>query len=88
MNKSLREQLTEIKKQLSIHYGMSKDESSLTIDNALLEAPQPLSGLVDKKKLATKRVGKERLSDRELRELMGVNRDVYRRGPGGAFRRR
>lgn len=30
----------------------------------------------------------KRMTDKELRELMGVNRDTYRRGPGGAFRRR
>ena len=30
----------------------------------------------------------ENFSDRELADLMGVNRDTYRRGPGGAIRRR
>lgn len=30
----------------------------------------------------------EHLTDREWAELMGVNRDTYRRGPGGAIRRR
>ncbi|BAQ11322.1 hypothetical protein OXB_2851 [Bacillus sp. OxB-1] len=42
------------------------------------------------RELNTKTGGKqpERLTDRELRELMGVTRDVYRRGPGGAFRKR
>lgn len=31
---------------------------------------------------------KEKLSDRDLRELMGVNRDTFSRGKGGAIRRR
>ncbi|PIC65351.1 hypothetical protein CSV79_01645 [Sporosarcina sp. P13] len=30
----------------------------------------------------------EQLSDWELKELMGMNRDTYRRGPSGAVRRR
>lgn len=30
----------------------------------------------------------ERLSDSEIKELMGMNRDTYRRGKGGAIRRR
>lgn len=31
---------------------------------------------------------KERLSDRDLRELMGTNRDTYKRGKGGAIRKK
>ncbi|BAD74805.1 MULTISPECIES: hypothetical protein [Geobacillus] len=31
---------------------------------------------------------KERLTEREIKELMGVCRPVYRRGKGGAFRQR
>ncbi|MBY6269490.1 hypothetical protein [Parageobacillus thermoglucosidasius] len=31
---------------------------------------------------------KERFTERELKELMGVNRPVYRRAKGGAFRQR
>ncbi|ARK23295.1 hypothetical protein SporoP37_00375 [Sporosarcina sp. P37] len=34
-----------------------------------------------------KRIQKERLSERDLAELMGVNRDTYRR-VGGAIRRK
>ncbi|WP_440705921.1 hypothetical protein [Heyndrickxia oleronia] len=30
----------------------------------------------------------ERLSDSEIKDLMGVNRDIYRRGKGGAIRRK
>lgn len=37
---------------------------------------------------AAEKKHKEGFSERELRELMGVNRDTYKRGPGGAFRRR
>jgi hypothetical protein len=40
-----------------------------------------------KKEHKTKRL-KERFTERELRELMGVNRPVYRRAKGGAFRQR
>lgn len=29
----------------------------------------------------------EKFSNRELEEMMGMNRDTYRRGPGGAIRR-
>jgi len=31
---------------------------------------------------------KERMTEREIKELMGVCRPVYRRGKGGAFRQR
>jgi hypothetical protein len=40
-----------------------------------------------KKEHKTKRL-KERFTERELRELMGVNRPVYRRAKGGAFRQK
>ncbi|WP_336822958.1 hypothetical protein [Sporosarcina sp. USHLN248] len=43
---------------------------------------------IDQKSIRTSDKQEERLTDRELAELMGVNRDVYRRGPGGAYRRR
>ncbi|WP_025950446.1 hypothetical protein [Geobacillus thermocatenulatus] len=31
---------------------------------------------------------KERLTEREIKELMGTYRPIYRRGKGGAFRQR
>ena len=31
---------------------------------------------------------KERMTEREIKEMMGVFRPVYRRGKGGAFRQR
>ncbi|AXM88478.1 hypothetical protein B379_04290 [Anoxybacillus ayderensis G10] len=40
------------------------------------------------KKARKKKRGKERLTERDLKELMGVGRPVYRRGKGGAFRQR
>ena len=40
------------------------------------------------KKARKKKRGKERLTEREIKELMGVGRPVYRRGKGGAFRQR
>jgi hypothetical protein len=39
----------------------------------------------DKRKKEPK-PSKERFTERELKELMGVNRPVYRRAKGGAFR--
>ena len=41
-----------------------------------------------RKKASKKKRGKERLTEREIKELMGVGRPVYRRGKGGAFRQR
>lgn len=41
----------------------------------------------DTAKPAHKKV-KERLSERDLKELMGLNRDTYARGKGGAIRKR
>lgn len=43
---------------------------------------------INRKNTRTKDKPKERLTDRELRDLMGMNRDTYRRGTGGAIRRR
>jgi hypothetical protein len=40
-----------------------------------------------KKESKTKRL-KESFTEHKLRELMGVNRPVYRRSKGGAFRQR
>lgn len=34
------------------------------------------------------KIRKEKLSKRDLRELMGTNRDTYKRGRGGATRRK
>lgn len=45
------------------------------------------TGELDRKSIGTRGKREERLTDRELADLMGVNRDRYRRGPGGAFRR-
>ncbi|OSX53653.1 hypothetical protein [Anoxybacillus ayderensis] len=41
-----------------------------------------------RKKARKKKRGKEWLTERDLKELMGVGRPVYRRGKGGAFRQR
>lgn len=49
---------------------------------------RPLRREIDRKDTRTKDKPKERLSDRELRELMGQNRPTYARGKGGAFRQR
>jgi hypothetical protein len=40
------------------------------------------------KKPKEKKQKQERLSERDIRELMGMNKAIYRRGPGGAFRQR
>ncbi|MBE1554785.1 hypothetical protein [Sporosarcina limicola] len=54
------------------------------IRNGLLQA---CSSVVDQKSTMKGRP-KEQLSRWEIEDLMGVRRDTYRRGPGGAFRRR
>lgn len=49
---------------------------------------QPRECKLERKSIRTRDKQSERLTDRELADLMGTNRDTYRRGPGGAFRRR
>jgi hypothetical protein len=44
-----------------------------------------------KTKLVKKRQqkrNKEKLSQRDIEDLMGINRDIYTRGKGGAIRRK
>jgi hypothetical protein len=44
-----------------------------------------------KTKLVKKRQqkrNKEKLSQRDIEDLMGINRDIYTRGKGGALRRK
>jgi hypothetical protein len=41
-----------------------------------------------KKRVKKKKKSKERLTVRDLKELMGINRPVYRRAKGGAFRQK
>ncbi|MEK5038991.1 hypothetical protein [Sporosarcina sp. FSL K6-3457] len=55
------------------------------VRNGLLQA---CTGEVERKNTKSRDKPKERLSRRELEGLMGVRRDTYKRGPGGAFRRR
>ena len=43
---------------------------------------------VERKSSKDKHKSKERLTDSELRELMGANRPTYSRKKGGAFRQR
>ncbi|WBL16434.1 hypothetical protein [Sutcliffiella sp. NC1] len=66
MNKSLRDQLKEWKKQ----HGFERQIKYKMINVTL-----------SKKK-------EEKLSDRDLRELMGTNRPTYARGRGGAYRQK
>lgn len=40
------------------------------------------------KKQLNQKKKKENLSDKDLKELMGINRDTYKRGKGGAIRRK
>lgn len=49
---------------------------------------QPRRREVTMKSGKTSEKPKERLSDREWRELMGTNRPTYSRKKGGAFRQR
>ncbi|MEK4024462.1 hypothetical protein [Sporosarcina sp. FSL W7-1283] len=48
---------------------------------------QPIKQVEAKKDTSVRKKREERLTDREWRELMGMNRDTYQR-VGGAFRRR
>lgn len=43
---------------------------------------------IDQKNTKVRDKREERLTDRELAHLMGINRDIYKRGPGGAIRRK
>ncbi|WP_060210327.1 hypothetical protein [Sporosarcina koreensis] len=43
---------------------------------------------IDRKITRTRGKREEQFTARDWEEIMGVNRDTYRRGPGGAFRRR
>lgn len=66
MNKSLRDQLKDWKKQ----HGVSKR-------------------IIQKKRTSSNAKKKqERLSDKDLRELMGTDRPTYARGRGGAYRQK
>ncbi|PIC66754.1 hypothetical protein CSV71_08040 [Sporosarcina sp. P21c] len=49
---------------------------------------QPVKQEIEQKDTRTSKKHNERLSEWELAELMGTNRQTYRRGPGGAIRRR
>ncbi|MGY3717050.1 hypothetical protein ACWE42_16170 [Sutcliffiella cohnii] len=66
MNKSLRDQLKDWKKQRAL-----EKQSKYKKKNAT----------PSKKK-------EEKLSDKDLRELMGTNRPTYARGRGGAYRQK
>jgi hypothetical protein len=41
-----------------------------------------------KKKASKPKQYKEKLSDRDLQELMGIRRPIYSRGRGGAYKQR
>ena len=61
-----------------------------TLQDQLIEKglTRPLTGEVERKSTKVKVKREKQLTDRELADLMGVNRDRFKRGPGGAFRRR
>lgn len=86
--KRLQEQLIEIKKRISGGAGITEEEASLKIDNILREAPQPLFSESKKRRIVVKEKKRERLSERELADLMGSNRPTYGRAKGGSFRQR
>ncbi|WP_153730682.1 hypothetical protein [Sporosarcina obsidiansis] len=49
---------------------------------------QPVKQAEAKKDTRKNKKRNERLSERDLLDFMGVDRDTYRRGLGGAFRRK
>lgn len=61
-----------------------------TLRDQLIEKglSRPRAGEIDRKNTRTRDKREERMTDRELRELMGVNRPTYGRKKGGAFRQR
>lgn len=42
----------------------------------------------EQRKQEVSMIGKEELTNEEIKELMGIDRPTYRRGKGGAFRQR
>lgn len=67
-----------------------RGEGMKTIQEQLIEKGlvQPVKRDIKQKDTETSKKRNERLSERELAELMGINRQTYRRGPSGAIRRR
>jgi len=61
-----------------------------TLQDQLIEKglSRPRAGEIDRENNRARDKREEQLISRDWAELMGVNRDRYRRGPGGAFRRR
>ncbi|WP_252503261.1 hypothetical protein [Sporosarcina sp. Marseille-Q4943] len=61
-----------------------------TLQDQLIEKglSQPAGREKAQKSIKTKGKRKERLTDRELAELMGTNRPTYGRKKGGAYRQR
>ena len=61
-----------------------------TLQDQLIEKglSQPRTSEVDRKSIRTREKQSERMSDRELAELMGTNRPTYTRKRGGAFTQR
>ena len=61
-----------------------------TLQDQLMEKGlvQPAVRAEGNRNTKTRRKQEERLTDRELRELMGVNRPTYGRKKGGSFRQR
>jgi hypothetical protein len=53
-----------------------------------LKSNKNMERTAKKKRIKKKKNPKERLTERDLRELMGINRPVYRRAKGGAFRQK
>ncbi|WP_432358816.1 hypothetical protein [Sporosarcina sp. UB5] len=60
-----------------------------TLQDQLIEKglSRQRTGEIDRKNTRTRVKQSEQLTDRDLRELMGVNRDIYTRR-GGAIRRK
>jgi len=61
-----------------------------TLQEQLIEKglSRPRAGEIERKNTRARGKQSELLSERELQELMGVNRPTYGRKKGGAFRQR
>ena len=81
MNKSMKEQLQQAFKdyweeQDKYKKRKQRNKKKIKVKVIRVERPKP------------KERNDERLSNHDLRELMGVNRPTYSRGKGGAYRQR
>lgn len=64
------------------------EEMNKSFKEQLNQWEKQYKDLIRKERETNRRRKLESLSDDEIKDLMGVNRDTYRRGRGGAIRRK